>query len=83
MGMAYFDGGDKRMAAKCFSRRPEKEPGILQGVRNGRHESRHLCSANSANTRRPSPVFESVAWRTNPGNTTARTKLDALIKALN
>ncbi|WP_285907012.1 tetratricopeptide repeat protein [Pseudodesulfovibrio pelocollis] len=76
MGMAYFDGGDKRMAAKCFETALDKNPEF--------HKSSEVASLNLgtiyADLRQPEKAipFLENALALNPRNTTARQKLDAL-----
>jgi tetratricopeptide (TPR) repeat protein len=76
MGMAYFDGGDKRMAARCFDTALEKNPEF--------HRESEVASLNLgtiyAELRQPDKAipFLKNALALNPGNGTARQKLDAL-----
>ena len=81
MGMAYFDGGDKRMAAKCFTNALKKNPEFYKASEMVAMNIGTLFS-ELREYEKAIPCFESVL-ETNPGNTTARTKLDALIKSLN
>ena len=76
MGMAYFDGGDKRMAARCFDTALEKNPEF--------YKESEVASLNLgtiyAELRQPDRAipFLRNALALNPGNATARQKLDAL-----
>jgi tetratricopeptide (TPR) repeat protein len=76
MGMAYFDGGDKRMAAKCFETALEKNPEF--------YKTSEVASLNLgtifADLRQPEkavPFLENVL-ALNPRNASARQKLDAI-----
>lgn len=76
MGMAYFDGGDKRMAARCFDTALEKNPEF--------YKESEVASLNLgtiyAELRQPDKAipFLRNALALNPGNSTARQRLDAL-----
>lgn len=76
MGMAYFDGGDKRMAARCFDTALEKNPEF--------YKESEVASLNLgaifAELRQPDKAipFLRNALALNPGNGAARQKLDAL-----
>jgi len=80
MGMAYFDGGDKRMASKCFDNALAKNPEFyLQS---------EVVSMNLGSIftelrqyEKALPFFEN-AMALNPQNTTAKQKLDVLKKKL-
>jgi len=79
MGMAYFDGDDKRMAAKCFENALTENPDFYKqsevvsmnvgSIFNELREYGHAVAC-----------FES-ALAINPNNTTAKRKLDAIKKS--
>ncbi|MUM77490.1 tetratricopeptide repeat protein [Pseudodesulfovibrio sp. F-1] len=78
MGMAYFDGGDKRMAAKCFETALSKNPEF--------YKPSEVASLNLGtiygDLGQPDKArgFLENALALNPGNTTARQKLHGLTK---
>jgi tetratricopeptide (TPR) repeat protein len=78
MGMAYFDGGDKRMAAKCFDSALEKNP-VFYKTSEG--ASLNLGTIYSE-IREPEKAIEFLknALALNPANATARRRLEALTR---
>jgi tetratricopeptide (TPR) repeat protein len=78
MGMAYFDGGDKRMAAKCFDSALEKNP-LFYKTSEG--ASLNLGTIYSE-IREPEKAIEFLknALALNPANATARRRLEALTR---
>ena len=80
MGMAYFDGGEKRMAAKCFESALEKNPDFYKG---SEVVSMNLGSlfAELRDYDHAASCLEN-ALALNPGNAKAKRKLDAVKRAL-
>ena len=76
MGMAYFDGGDKRMAAKCFDKALENNPDFYKASEGVAMNLGTLYS-ELRKYEKALPCFES-ALRINPGNATAKSRLEAL-----
>ncbi|MBG0791206.1 MAG: tetratricopeptide repeat protein [Desulfovibrionaceae bacterium] len=76
MGMAYFDGGDKRKAARCFEDALKRNPGFYKGSETVAMNLGTIFS-ELKEFDLAIPCFESVL-ELNPGNATARTRLDAL-----
>ena len=76
MGMAYFDGGDKRRAAQCFDKALEFNPDFYA---DSEAVSMNLGSLYSdvREYAKAIPCFENVV-RLNPGNALAARKLAAL-----
>lgn len=81
MGMAYYDGGDKRMASKCFSKALKRNPDFYKASEKVAMNLGTLFSELHEYDK-AIPCFESVL-KINPDNTTAKLKLDALKDALN
>jgi len=76
MGMAYFDGGDKRMAARCFEKALKLNPDFYKASEAVAMNLGTIFS-ELKEYEWAIPCFES-ALKINPGNDTARLKLDAL-----
>lgn len=79
MGMAYFDGKDKPMAAKCFTNALDKNP---EFYKQSEIVSMNLGSIFSELRRYKEaiPFFEN-ALIINPGNASAKRKLEAIQKS--
>ncbi|WP_243544988.1 tetratricopeptide repeat protein [Pseudodesulfovibrio tunisiensis] len=80
MGMAYYDGGEKRMALKCFEEALKHNPAL--------HKDSEVASVNIGalyvelrHYEDALPFFEN-ALRLNPNNATAKRRLDTIRKAL-
>ncbi|MCJ2165748.1 response regulator [Pseudodesulfovibrio sp. S3] len=76
MGMAYSDGGEKRMAAKCFENALVINPVFYRGSENVSMNVGTLFS-EMRDFEKALPCFES-ALKVNPDNATAKRKLAAL-----
>jgi len=80
MGMAYFDGGEKSMTAKCFDNALEKNPDFFK---HSEAVSLNMGSiyAELRQFEKAFPFFENTL-KLNPANSTAKRKLDAIEKTL-
>ena len=76
MGMAYFDGGDKRMAARCFEKALKINPDFYKASEAVAMNLGTIFS-ELKEYEWAIPCFES-ALQLNPGNDTARLKLDSI-----
>lgn len=74
MGMAYFDGGDKNMAAKCFDNALYRNPDFFHGLE---AVSMNLGSIFSELRQYDKAItFFKSALEANPNNASAKRKLD-------
>lgn len=80
MGLAFFDGTDKRMAAKCFDKALEKNAGFYKASE-GVAMNLGTLYCDLHEYEKALPCFESVL-KLNPGNTTAKAKLEVIRKAM-
>ena len=76
MGMAYYDGGDKRMAARCFDRALEKNP-LFYAASEAVSMNLGTLYSEVRDFDKALPCFE-AAYKLNPKNAAAKRKLAAL-----
>lgn len=80
MGMAYYDGKERSMAAKCFDNALEKNPDFYKHSE-GASMNMGAIYAEIKNFDK-AQLFFKTALSLNPRNATAKRKLDAIEKAI-